>query len=328
MVKAQQDRRRQAMQMRIAGASPQDILRAGIGYRNLSLVYKDLKKSLADFYVEDPTEILTLDLSRIDEMQLICTASLRAGNTSEVRNIMALMEARRQILGITPETVKERQLEKSQMVNNGIMVVQGTTGEYLEGLMRAAGVPEEVRKSEVGKLALEAGRETIPGEVVGTPETPGESRKVRLRKPGKPSRNAPEGQEPRTATERGARSLAGTGTGGTAQRAGEGPLRGSTGHHDSLADLEDRLEARVRELDQRLDAQPGIGDMSSPAVVPQELALPRRKVLRIPVKSPDANLPAGPGVVYRNPPRKPGNPGSSLGYEDVDLAYTEHEILD
>lgn len=318
------ERRKNAMSMRIAGATLQDIVNAGIGYNNTSMVSQDLKKALSNFYQEDIESLLILDLARIDEMQKICTFVMRSQqDTSQVRNLMALMQFRRETMGYKPEDIADRRATGSSVTNNGIMVVQGSTRDYLQGLMEAVGASDGEIEREFREVDAEvrksAGHQSLPevpsqehtrtpansqarivpqviqGEVI-TPEKDietgtGSSKKKkfkRVSKQGKPASSDQPGSS----------------------RPPEAPVSASQPHPVSQVALGDSIllgelvEARARQLEDQIEHmhEPGLGDLNAPAVIPQELAI--EGILEVPVKLPDANVPVSPGVVYRNPPRK------------------------
>lgn len=173
------ERREKALNLRIAGATLQDIVNAGIGYNNMPSVSQDLEKALGNFYAEDIEQLLILDLARLDEMQKYCTAAMRMGDTSQVRNLMAIMQFRRETIGVTPESIQDRRINSAQVVNNGIMVVQGTQREYLATMMEAAGAePDEIAR-ELKELENTSqntsGSQEVPKEVGTTPVPTGES---------------------------------------------------------------------------------------------------------------------------------------------------------
>lgn len=307
-------RKQQALEFRMAGATLQDIVNAGIGYKSTQHVGQDLQQVMKGIYQEDIENLILLDLARIDEMQKICTLVMRMErDTSQVRNIMALMQFRRETMGITPEQIQDRRASTTSVTNNGIMVVQGSTQEYLEGLMKAVGASEneienefqEVQKSLPGSPEVFSGNNTgarvIQGELVekevstetGTSKSKlnkktGKKFKL-VRKPaletGAPGSNTPSQATTATHSRSQARSVSQVALG------------------DSIL-LGELVEARARQLEHEIEHmhEPGLGDLSDPAVIPEELAL--QGVLEVPIKLPDSNVPVSPGVVYRNPPRK------------------------
>lgn len=152
--KAIAERRQLLLSLRQAGASYSEIVRAGIGYKSVGHVADDMKKVLAKFQYETPEDVLVLDLARLDEMQKLATAAMRSGDKAIMGTIMQIMRFRRETLGITSEQIADRALSKTQVQNNGIMVIQGTsTGDYVAAMAQAVGAnPDEVKK-ELSRIA-------------------------------------------------------------------------------------------------------------------------------------------------------------------------------
>jgi hypothetical protein len=147
-------RRRKALDLRTAGASYQQIVDANIGYRDVGHVSHDMGKILAEFQYETPEDVLVLDLARLDEMQRIVTFELRKGDMSCANTLLRIMQFRRDTLGMTPQVIEERRKTAQVGIhNNGIMVVQGTSQDYIEAMMKAAGVPENERRKEIERIA-------------------------------------------------------------------------------------------------------------------------------------------------------------------------------
>lgn len=311
-IKRLRERRERAWNLRMAGATLQDIVNAGIGYNNQQMVSKDLKKSRENFYAEDIESLLVLDLARIDEMQKFCTAALRAGNTSEVRNIMALMQFRRETMGITPETIAENRTSAAQITNNGIMVVQGSTRDYLAGIMEAAGMPQEDITEELKEI--EGNSRVIQGEVIrtGIHEQTGEQAEDIVRSipssKGKKKSNV-QNNPSSNPQKKGAKkfkvvrkaSQPGPASPGQPPEAPVSAAQGQDGLGVALGDsilLGELVEARAQQLEHRIEelTSPRLGSLDDPAVIPKELA--------VPVKIPDHNVPVTSGISYKIPPRK------------------------
>lgn len=161
------ERRQVALGLRMAGASYQDIVNANIGYNSTAHVSQDIRKVLASFTYETPEDVLVLDLARIDEMQKIATSHMRSTDWSTAMSmILRLMQFRRETLGITPDVIANRRNDSQALVNNGIMVVQGTASDFLDGMMQAAGASEKERSRELEKVAKSNTQEVIDAEVV------------------------------------------------------------------------------------------------------------------------------------------------------------------
>lgn len=161
------ERRQVALSLRMAGASYQDIVNANIGYKSTGHVAQEIRKVLAGFTYETPEDVLVLDLARIDEMQKIATSHMRSTDWSTAMSmILRLMQFRRETLGITPDVIANRRNDSQALVNNGIMVVQGTASDFLDGMMQAAGASEKERQRELEKVAKSNSTEVIDAEVV------------------------------------------------------------------------------------------------------------------------------------------------------------------
>lgn len=161
------ERRQIAMSLRTAGASYQEIVNANIGYNSTAAVSQDIRKILHSFQYETPEDVLVLDLARLDEMQKIATAHMRSTDwATSMSMLLRIMQFRRETLGITPEVISQRRNESQNLVNNGIMVVQGTASDFLDGMMQAAGATEKERKLELEKVAKSNGENVIDAEVI------------------------------------------------------------------------------------------------------------------------------------------------------------------
>ena len=183
-------RRELLLSLRQAGASYSEIVRAKIGYNNTNAVARDMKIVLERFKYETPEDVLVLDLARLDELQKLLTAAFRSGDLGQAGPIMRVMQFRRETLGITQEQIAERQLSKTQIANNGIMVIQGSsTGDYVAAMAAAAGVSAQDVKTELERISASNRVSDIPdADIVETADhseqntTVSGTRKVKLTK--------------------------------------------------------------------------------------------------------------------------------------------------
>ena len=281
-------RRETALSLRMAGASYSEIVKANIGYNNTATVSRDMRKVLTEFTYETPEDVLVLDLARIDEIQKILTAALRSGDLGQAGPIMRCMQFRRETLGITPEVIGERRNAAQNVTNNGIMVVQGTTGDYIAAMAQASGVnPDEVRKEleqvSSSNKTISGVRGTTPGsdpytnaansndknravsdDIVDAEIVP---KKVRLKK-----KRVQKTEEP-----------------------------SETSSSDTLSRLE-RSAQRHNQEDEQRENFPAVG-LSE---VLLEVDVPERSArsLEVPIKDYDQNVNLTSGTPYRQPPRK------------------------
>jgi len=283
--KALSERRAKALNLRMAGASYMDIVKAGIGYSSVSHVSHDMRSIVAEFQYEQPEDVLVLDLARLDELQKYLTFAFRSGDYHYASLIMQVMKFRRETLGITPELIEQRRAEKTQIQNNGIMVIQGaTTGDYLESMMRAAGASPEEAQAQRERLALESsqnGSQEVPTSQKvsnSTVEEIVDAEYVEDSDVDNSGINDLTKRLKRAVTEDAARQQA-------------------EQHLDQLAADEPMLSVDVVEED-TVGTDQAARDSSSPA---QQ----KKKKLVVRVKHPDVNQAATAGVVYRKAPRKP-----------------------
>lgn len=332
-------RRQRALELRMAGASYAQIVKANIGYSSLSHVSNDMKKILESAVLDTPEELIMLDLARLDDLQQVLTLHFHKGNVSLSGPIMQVMKFRHELLGIDAESIRQRRLERTQVTNNGIMVVQGTGKDYLAGLMDAAGLSEEQKAQELRKLESRelkelppATGEVIQGEIVPEPvqesipsettssnpsQNPSESTsdnpnkksvsKISSKTPAKGVRlKVAPGKNPKKTSKA---------TGATETRSkGQGAVLGP---RDLDKSLEDRLvafseasEAKDRAQEAAVLPQVRLAeaivtvDLDDPQVQESLRRTIRERVLERDIKSPDNNHPVSPGVPYKAAPRK------------------------
>lgn len=266
----------------MAGVSYADIARSGIGYNSPQAASQDVRRVLRNLKFESAEDVLLLDLGRLDEIQKLLTAALRSGDLSQSGPILRVMAFRRETLGMTAEVIAENMKETAnQLVNNGIMVVQGTTGDYIEAMAKAAGAsPEEIR-GELDRIAGNSAsgpdgseqvsknmKRQVNGEVVT-------SQLVEL-----PLTDRDDSNEEKTELPPDLEILA-----------------------DRFSDFVETAEIN----DQQKEEIPSL-QLDSPIL---EIDIsennPKKKVLRIKTKLPDSNEYETSGVPYNNPPRKPSD---------------------
>lgn len=136
-----------ALDLRKAGANYEQIGEA-IGV-STSYARKLCIKAANDVIIDDAKEVIMMDLLRLDEMQMLATRAMRNGDLSKIPMVMAIMRDRRDILGLTTDSWKEQQAERAgSLTNNGIMVVQGTSENFVEAMMRAVGVDPNSQEAQ------------------------------------------------------------------------------------------------------------------------------------------------------------------------------------
>lgn len=148
----------EALKLRAAGANYKqigEVLKISESYaRRLTI------KAMDEVVIDDAKEVIMMDLLRLDEMQMMATRALRSGDLNQIERIMRIMRERRDILGLTTDSWKEQQSERAgSLTNNGIMVVNGSSENFVEAMMRAVGVdpnsPEAQSRLERVRLEQE-----------------------------------------------------------------------------------------------------------------------------------------------------------------------------
>lgn len=337
------------MELRIAGASYADIVKANIGYKSAGHVSDDMRQIVNSYQYQSPEDLLVLDLARVDEMQKHLTLAFRRGEYGYYSALLRLMSFRREIMGVTQEAIQASIHEKSQIQNNGIMVVQGTAGDYLASMMHAAGATQAEIRAQEARSGQEVqggqgsaqngstGRREITGEIVpadtgkSLPELtsgnagiqneseqegpPRRARRLVLRKPRLTSGDV-------TSAPEGSSDLA------RVRQPSNSPKKETT-PDQGIPEEEflDRLEDHVRREDENQAAREHIPALPTDGPILAVDILPEgRKRVRVRIKHPDANEEPGPGVPYRAAPRKPRAKAKVRIEEEFTTSAYEEEV--
>lgn len=150
---AVREKQAQALELRKAGATYQEIAQA-LGYKHASGASDAVKRAIERIGIEPAVEVVQMDLMRLDEFQKRCTAALRNGDLSQIDRLMRIMRERRELLGFDPVAHAEeaRMKGKDGITNNGVMVIQGSSADFVQGMMEAIGIDPN---SEEAKIRLE-----------------------------------------------------------------------------------------------------------------------------------------------------------------------------
>jgi DNA-binding CsgD family transcriptional regulator len=165
------ERQAQALDLKRAGATYEEIAKA-LGYSHRSSARQAVKAAIDRIGIESAVDVVGMDLMRLDEFQKRLTAAMRAGDLGVIPTLMQVMRERRALVGWTPETWSEEQRKGQGIQNNGVMVIQGGSAQFIEGMMRAIGVDpkseeaqkhlarvrEEEEKAGTGEFAITAPR--------------------------------------------------------------------------------------------------------------------------------------------------------------------------
>ena len=265
-----------AFQLRMAGASYNDIVKAKIGYNNPQHVGNDIRRHLQHFVYETPEDLVSLDLARVDDIHRRVYAAFVAGKTEQAGMLLRIIQFRREILGVTAEQAIAARENSNQLVNNGIMVVQGSAEDYLRSMMQAAGASPEQQRTELDRIAA-SNREVVDAEVVEDSSEPVlQHRGKKLRRLSKKSNKS----------------------------------KKSFQEVDEFEDVPGSIELEnyikeVEENNNEVEKLPSV-QLSEPLLNIDfpDGTTPKKKRLRIPVKINETNVNASPGVPYRAAPKR------------------------
>lgn len=148
-MEAARERQLKALELRKARVTYADIAKA-LGYADSSSAKYAVQAAMKRQEFELAAEVVRLDLSTLDEMQMRCTEAMRKGDLFQVDRILRVMERRYQLLGVGSRTVEELQEQfgitptgnTAQIQNNGVMIVsaQSSSAEFVKALMASMGV--------------------------------------------------------------------------------------------------------------------------------------------------------------------------------------------
>ena len=96
------ERRAQALELRKAGASYEQIARQ-VGYSNRGNAYRAVMLGLAEVTQEPALEVQKLELERLDAMLLGLWPQARRGEGAAVDRVLRIMERRAKLLGLDAE---------------------------------------------------------------------------------------------------------------------------------------------------------------------------------------------------------------------------------
>jgi hypothetical protein len=148
-IAAIREKQEQALELRMTGATYNQIAKS-LGYSNPSSAKAAVDSVINRTEREAATEVVALDLARLDEYQMRCTHALRSnGDLGQIDRLMRIMEMRYRLLGVSDETIKLLQ-EKHGLSTGGGTVVNGnvvmnvhaapeTEDEFIKKMMQAVG---------------------------------------------------------------------------------------------------------------------------------------------------------------------------------------------
>lgn len=138
LIKAR-ERQAQALDLKRAGATFEEIAKT-LGYSHRSAARQAVLAAIDRIGIEPAIDVVAMDLMRLDEFQKRLTNAMRQGDLSVIPTLMSVMRERRILVGWTPETWEEEQRKGKGIQNNGVMVIQGGSENFIAGMMKAVGI--------------------------------------------------------------------------------------------------------------------------------------------------------------------------------------------
>ena len=93
------EKRKQALELRRAGWSFEDIA-TEVGYSNKGTAFKAVKTAIADITRESVTELLELELARLDDLMAGAYEAARNGDLFAVDRVLKIIDQRAKFLGL------------------------------------------------------------------------------------------------------------------------------------------------------------------------------------------------------------------------------------
>lgn len=126
-------RAQMAFELRKAGAS-YELIAEKLGYASAKSAENSIRSTLNRKYKpEDVEEVVSMELARLDALQLVAWRRAKEGDLSAIDRILKIMERRAKYLGLD---VKE-QVSDGNVTNNTAIFIGGTEEEYVEQLKQA-----------------------------------------------------------------------------------------------------------------------------------------------------------------------------------------------
>jgi len=134
----------QALELRKA-AVPYQKIADTLGYASAGSAKNAVDRLMSKMEFEAAKDVVLIDLQRLDEYQMRCTERLRnTGDLGQIDRLMRIMEMRYRIIGVNDETAHELQQHFGlNVVNKGVMVIQGTEADFVSTMMAAVGIDPE-----------------------------------------------------------------------------------------------------------------------------------------------------------------------------------------
>jgi hypothetical protein len=131
------DRRRQALNLRAAGADFRSI--ANALSISVAQAFNDVQSEMHEVTREAAEEVLALDLQRLDQLQASVWAAARAGDIAAVNTATKIIELRQRLFGNLRSAGVTVNTTVPPLPEGAVLVIGGSKSEYIAGLRQARG---------------------------------------------------------------------------------------------------------------------------------------------------------------------------------------------
>jgi hypothetical protein len=132
------EKRRDALNLRKAGASFREIA-AMLGV-SVARAYVYVHEEIAAVTQEAAEELLSLELSRLDTMQMALWPAVKQGDVPAIREARGIIETRARLCGLLRSSVTVNNVVPVPRAPGGVIVIEGKSKQdYINGLKMARG---------------------------------------------------------------------------------------------------------------------------------------------------------------------------------------------
>lgn len=131
-----------AQQLRLAGATWDEIAEA-LGYQSGPTAHATVKRNTAQLAKQSREELMSLDLERLDMLQLVHWRAARQGDLKATEMVLKIMAMRSKYLGLDNATYEE------ESTGSGTIIIGGDSDDYLEAIARAQALHRKPIEGEI-----------------------------------------------------------------------------------------------------------------------------------------------------------------------------------
>lgn len=150
------EKQRRALALRQAGASYRQIAE-DCDYYDASAARKAILSAFDEVIQEPVEELRKIQIERLNHMLLILWPKVQKGDNTSIRDALSVMSKMDQLMGTdAPQQI-------SHKVEAGVLVIEGTTDDYLRALAELSGEDPAVVLGELEEQrAIEASAQEVP----------------------------------------------------------------------------------------------------------------------------------------------------------------------